>query len=172
MRWMWIDQIVHYEPDTRLVAVKNISLAEEHLHDHFPADGERDAQPVMPASLLIEGMAQTAGVLVGSVNRFREKVILAKITRAELACDAMPGQQLKYDASIERMDAAGASTVGIVSRREAGADAWIQIGRIDLMFSHIDQNMTGLKFPKENFVFSDNFRTILRSAGLAHLAEA
>ena len=125
----------------------------------------------MPASLIIEGMAQTAGVLVGSVNRFREKVILAKITRAELACEAMPGQQLKYDATIERMDSAGASTTGIVFRREAGADAWTEIGRIDLMFSHIDQNMAGVKFPKENFVFSENFRTILRSAGLAHLAD-
>ena len=39
------------------------------------------------------------------------------------------------------------------------------------MFSHIDQNMSGIEFPDENFVFSDNFRTILRAAGLSDLAD-
>ncbi len=167
---MWIDQIVQYETDRRLVAVKNVSLAEEHLHDHFAADVGLESQPVMPASLIIEGMAQTAGVLVGSVNRFREKVILAKVTRAEISYEVSPGQQLRYDAVIERMDAAGAATNGVIHCRKAGEDTWFAIGHIDLMFSHIDQNMAGVKFPEENFVFSDNFRTILRSAGLAHLA--
>ena len=38
------------------------------------------------------------------------------------------------------------------------------------MFSHLDNNLQGLEFPEENFVFSENFRTILRSAGLASLA--
>ncbi|MHC4652492.1 MAG: hotdog family protein, partial [Planctomycetota bacterium] len=62
---MWIDRIVELDPGQRLVAIKNVSLAEEHLHDHFPAQGDREALPVMPASLMIEGMAQTAGILVG-----------------------------------------------------------------------------------------------------------
>jgi len=174
MRWMWIDSIVEYEPDKRLVAVKNVSLAEEHLHDHFPAEGDRDALPVMPASLMIEGMAQTAGILVGAVNRFREKVILAKITTAEIDADVFPGQTIRYEAELERMDDRGASTAGIVRRldhrRGAEAAAWQTIGRIDLMFSHIDQNVSGIEFPEENFVFSDNLRTILRSAGLEDLA--
>ncbi|NTU73805.1 glycosyltransferase, partial [Candidatus Roizmanbacteria bacterium] len=42
----------------RAVAVKNVTLAEEHLHDHFPG------YPVMPESLMIEAMAQTAATLV------------------------------------------------------------------------------------------------------------
>ena len=78
MRWMWIDAITEYEPDKRLVAVKNVSLSEEHVHDHFAATEEDPAMPLMPNSLIVEGMAQTAGVLVGSVNAFREKVVLAK----------------------------------------------------------------------------------------------
>ena len=41
MRWMWIDRIVELVPRERMVAIKNISLAEEHLHDHFSADAER-----------------------------------------------------------------------------------------------------------------------------------
>ena len=89
-----------------MVAVKNVSLAEEHLHDHFPADAAGDALPIMPASLMIEGMAQTAGILVGSVNRFREKVILAKVVRAAFDRDVFPGQSIQYDASIDSMNCA------------------------------------------------------------------
>ena len=58
-------------------AIKNLTLAEEHLHDHFPG------YPVMPASLIIEGLAQTGGILVGEAGGFAEKVVLAKIPRAE-----------------------------------------------------------------------------------------
>ncbi|UCD75803.1 MAG: hypothetical protein JSV91_02575 [Phycisphaerales bacterium] len=183
---MWIDRIVGFEPEARLVAIKNVSLAEEHLHDHFPAAGGHDALPIMPASLMIEGMAQTAGILVGSVTGFKEKVILAKIVRAEIEKDVFPGQTIRYDARLEAIQAAGASTTGIVERRtyELGTASgdkrgentceswggWERIGRIDLMFSHIDQNLSGLQFPEENFVFSDNFRTVLRTAGLGNLA--
>jgi 3-hydroxyacyl-[acyl-carrier-protein] dehydratase len=176
MRWMWIDTIVEYEPDRRMVAVKNISLAEEHLHDHFPADEAHNARPIMPASLMIEGMAQTAGILVGSVNRFREKVILAKIALAEFDADVGPGQTIRYEATLDRIDEKGASTSGIVRRldhrRTEAEPRWETIGRINLMFSHVDRNVSGIEFPEENFVFSDNFRTILRSAGLHDLADA
>lgn len=72
MRWMWIDRVVELVPRERLVAVKHVSLAEEHLHDHFDAvtadDGSviRPAMPVMPMSLIVEGMAQTGGSSSGT----------------------------------------------------------------------------------------------------------
>jgi 3-hydroxyacyl-[acyl-carrier-protein] dehydratase len=166
MRWMWIDQIVEFVHAKRMVAIKNVSLAEDHLHDHFPATAAEAALPIMPASLMIEGMAQTAGILVGSVNDFQEKVILAKIVTARFDFDVFPGQTIRYEAILERMESAGASTSGIVKRlRHDGPNAgeWQIIGQVDLMFSHLDQNMAGLEFPEENFVFSENFKTILRS---------
>jgi 3-hydroxyacyl-[acyl-carrier-protein] dehydratase len=174
MRWMWIDRIVELRPRERLVAIKNVSLAEEHLHDHFPArsgGGGREARaavPVMPASLIIEGMAQTAGILVGHAEQFREKVILAKVGLAELERDATPGTTLRYTATIQQMDRAGASTQGIVELLDHASPAagFQQIGRIDLMFSHIDQNMAGLEFPEHNFVFGDSFKTLLRMSGV------
>ena len=171
MRWMWIDSIVGFEPERRMVAIKNVSLAEEHLHDHFEADGEHAAQPVFPASLMIEGMAQTAGILVGSVNRFREKVVLAKVLTATIETDVGPGHTIRYEAELERIDQNGASTHGRVSYRRSDQNDWRTIGRVDLLFSHLDNNRSGLAFPEENFVFSDNFRTILAAAGLDHLAE-
>lgn len=168
MRWMWIDQIVEFKPGQSMAAIKNVSMAEEHLHDHFAAQGQEHALPVMPGSLMIEGMAQTAGILVGSVNDFREKVILAKIITARFDADVFPGQTIRYEARLDRMESVGASTSGIVKRlRHTGtadeAGAWETIGQVDLMFSHLDQNISGLEFPEENFVFSENFRTILRT---------
>jgi len=170
MRWMWIDRVLELERGVRLVAIKNVSMAEEHLHDHFEQDAARGlpALPVMPSSLIIEGMAQTAGILVGHANDFKEKVVLAKIGKAELERDAAPGQTLRYTATIERMDPLGASTSGVVelfdhARPGAG---FVEIGRIDLMFSHVDHNLAGVAFPKHNFVFSDSFRTLLRTSGV------
>ncbi len=149
MRWIWIDRFVEFEPGVRALAIKNVSLAEEHLHDHWAA------YPVMPTSLMIEGMAQTAGILVGHARGFREKVVLAKITRAEVTELVVPGDQLRYEARIENISEGAASTSGIVTRNGT------EIGRIDLMFSHVDQNMAGRKFPEENFVFTDQFRQLL-----------
>lgn len=173
MRWMWIDRIVELKPGERLVAVKNVSLAEEHLHDHFSANAEHgeSALPVMPASLIIEGMAQTAGILVGHTGQFKEKVILAKINKAELLRDAGPGMTLRYTATMERFDPLGASTRGVVELMDHAHPAAVnggfgEIGRIDLMFSHIDQNMAGVEFPEHNFVFSESFRTLLRTSGI------
>jgi 3-hydroxyacyl-[acyl-carrier-protein] dehydratase len=172
MRWMWIDRVIELRPREKLVAVKNVSLAEEHLHDHFAADPARGlkAAPIMPMSLILEGMAQTAGILVGHAEDFREKVILAKVNRAELSRDATPGCTLRYTAVIERMDAIGASTKGTVELLDhAQPDrGWQSIGAIDLMFSHLDQNQGGAAgFPEHNFVFGEGFKTLLRTSGVA-----
>jgi 3-hydroxyacyl-[acyl-carrier-protein] dehydratase len=172
MRWLWIDRILELVPRQRLVAIKNVSLAEEHLHDHFAADGRgsvasRPALPVMPGSLIIEGMAQSGGILVGHAGGFRQKVVLAKINRAELTGDVFPGQTIRHTATIERLDEIGASTRGIVERLDPGSSApAMRIGEIDMMFSHLDQNMAGMEFPEHNFVFNDAFRTLLEISGI------
>ncbi len=125
----------------------------------------------MPASLLIEGMAQTAGILVGTVSRFREKVILAKVGKARFERDVFPGQTIRYEAHLEHFDPAGALTKGVILCLTHPGQEWQEIGQVELMFSHIDQNMSGIEFPEENFVFSENFRTILRAAGLSNLMD-
>ena len=166
MRWLWIDCITEHEEGKRLVAVKNVSLAEDVLHDHIV-----QGRTIMPFSLMIEGMAQTAGILVGSTSRFKEKVILAKIAKASLDCDVTAGDTIRYESTIDRLDHLGASTSGTIDRRVAGGEAWERIGRVELLFSHIDNNMAGTEFPEHNFVFSDNFKMILETAGLANLAD-
>jgi 3-hydroxyacyl-[acyl-carrier-protein] dehydratase len=122
----------------------------------------------MPASLIIEGMAQTAGILVGHAEGFREKVILAKVTRAQLDRDATPGTTLRYTATLVQQSPAGASTQGKVELLDHGrpGEGFCEIGRIDLVFSHLDNNMAGVEFPEHNFVFSESFRTLLRTSGI------
>ena len=124
--------------------------------------------PRFIASLPVESSAlvgrRLAGILVGHAEGFREKVILAKVSRCELELDALPGFTLRYTATIQQFDAAGASTLGTVDLLDPanpGAPAR-SVGSIDLMFSHIDNNMAGVEFPSHNFVFSDNFATLLR----------
>lgn len=171
MRWMWIDRVVELVPRQKLVAIKHVSLAEEHLHDHFPATTTRQALPVMPASLIVEGCAQTAGILVGHAEAFQEKVILAKVGKFEIDRDAFPGQTLRYAATIQQMDKVGAATTGTIELLEYSASGnesmAATIGRIELMFSHLDNNMSGEKFPDHNFVFGESFKTLLRSSGVA-----
>ncbi|MAY73245.1 MAG: beta-hydroxyacyl-ACP dehydratase [Phycisphaerae bacterium] len=166
MRWMWIDRIVELIPRERLVAVKNVSLAEEHLHDHFEADPEsgRSATPVMPASLIVEGMAQTAGILVGHAGSFKEKVILAKIGRATLEREATPGCVLRYTAQMKSLDARGASTTGLVEIASP-CGVFEEAGRIELIFSHLDRNIGGDVYPEHNFVFGDAFRDLIVNSG-------
>ena len=169
MRWMWIDRVVELEPGSRLVAIKNVSLAEEHLHDHFSADEHRPAMPVMPGCLILEGMAQSAGILVGHAHGFREKVVLAKVSKATLDRDAGPGMTLRYTATIERMDGMGASTKGVVELFDHASPSagFVQIGAIDMIFSHLDQNRgAATGFPEHNFVFGEQFKTLLRTSGV------
>lgn len=172
MRWMWIDRITEYQPGKRMVAIKGVSAVEDHIHEHFAADQHNHANPVMPASLIIEGMAQTAGILVGLTSGLREKVVLAKINRAEFFIELTPGMALRFTTEIERLDDSGAATRGTVQALdpEALADpqrpATRDLAAIDLMFSHIDRNMAGLAFPEHNFVFGDNVMTLLRTSGI------
>ena len=149
MRWIWIDKFLEFNPGKNAVALKNVTLAEEHVHDHFPGF------PMMPECLMIEAMAQTAGILVGQARNFEEKVILAKIKKAAFFDYVRPGDTITLHAEIESIAPEAASTSGQIRR---GEDL---IAKIDLMFSHIDKNMAGKKFPEENFVFTEMFSSLL-----------
>ena len=150
MRWIWIDKFIEFDSGKRAVAIKNVTLAEEHLHDHFPGFS------VMPECLCIEAMAQTAGILVGQANNFEEKVILAKIKKAVFFDYVRPGDTLKLEAIIETIVPEAASTSGKITCEDK------LIAEIDLMFSHIDKNIAGKEFPEENFVFTETFESLMQ----------
>ena len=155
MRWIWIDKFTEFTPRTSATALKNVSLAEEHLHDLFPAF------PIVPHSLIIEGMAQTAGILVGEARNFEEKVILAKIGRATFHRLVRPGETIAFAAKIDQLSEEGASCSGRVT---VGSEL---VAEIELMFSHIDQNLAGIEFPEHNFVFTEQFTELLKTYRLS-----
>src|SRR3954467_162888 len=155
MRWIWIDKFTEFTSRQSATAIKNISLAEEHLHDLYPAF------PIVPHSLIVEGMAQTAGILVGEARNFEEKVILAKIGKATFHRLVRPGETITFNAKIDQLNEQGASISGTVN---VGSE---RAAEIELMFSHIDQILAGIEFPEHNFVFTEQFTELLKTYRLS-----
>jgi len=140
MRWYWIDRFIEFESGRSAKAVKCVSLAEDYLHDHFPR------YPVLPNSLVIEGIAQTGGLLVCEHNQFTEKVILAKIPKAEFFCPAVPGDTLTYTATIEYLKAEGAAVTATSHKGE------VLQARVELVFAHLNAPWLGTFFSPETFL--------------------
>src|SRR6516225_10195477 len=101
MRWIWIDRFLEFESGKSAKAVKNLSLAEDYFAEHFPGC------PVMPAALMLEGLAQAGGILLGEANDFRERVVLAKIAWCRFTREALPGEQLTYEVELLHLRAEG-----------------------------------------------------------------
>lgn len=125
MRWLWIDRYEEFVRGRRAVATKAVSLAEDHLQEHFPG------VPVMPNSLVLEGLAQAAGLLVADALRFTRQVVLAKVGRAEFAFEALPGDVLRYEVELVECGADGSVCRGTSRvRDEVQCDA-------ELFFGHL-----------------------------------
>ena len=152
MRWYWVDKFIEFNSGVSAKAVKNVSLAEEHLHDHFPGF------PVMPGSLMIEGMAQTGGILLGEHNDFEHNVILAKVPKVEFHSWACPGDQLIYSATLEdARDEGGSVKVAATVEDRLVAEAeivFVHLSSDDPQLSRIDQ---------KNFVFRMNLLSQISS---------
>jgi 3-hydroxyacyl-[acyl-carrier-protein] dehydratase len=157
MRWIWIDRFVDFQPGKSARALKNLSLAEDHFVDHFPG------YPVMPAPLILEGLAQTGGILVGQINDFREKVVLAKVPWARFPREALAGEELVYDVTLLHHRPEGASVQGKVT---SGDNV---VAEAEIFFAYLDQSRSKQLFGEENFVFTGELKRIL---GLTKLMTA
>jgi 3-hydroxyacyl-[acyl-carrier-protein] dehydratase len=149
MRWIWIDRFVSFESGKSARAVKNLSLAEDHFADHFPG------YPIMPACLILEGLAQTGGILVGEAKQFQEKVVLAKVPRVVFHREALAGQTLTYEAEILVLRDEGAS---VAARALVGTEVLCEA---EIFFAHLDQNRSQQLFGDNNFVFGGEMRHLL-----------
>jgi len=155
MRWIWIDRFVEFDSGKSAKAVKNLSMAEDHFADHFPG------YPMMPVSLMIEGLAQTGGILAGEARAFREKVVLAKIPTAKFYRDVFAGVQLTYAVELIQCRDEGAAVIGRVLVGD------VLVGEAEIFFAHLDQARSQQLFGDHNFVFSGELKKIL---GLAKLS--
>lgn len=95
--FLWIDRVEELEPGVRCVAVKFVDPADPIFAGHFPA------KPILPGVLLIEAVAQTAGVMLGSVApqgaaRTGEGLaLLAAVNRFKFFKPVAPGQELRIE---------------------------------------------------------------------------
>jgi 3-hydroxyacyl-[acyl-carrier-protein] dehydratase len=126
MRWFWIERFLEFESGHRAVALKNVTLVEEQMDEYIPGC------PVMPASVILEGIAQTAGLLVAEHGDFKERVVLAKIGKAVFHFPAMAGDQLIYTATVQAFQPDGA-----ICHCQSHVGGRLQ-GEADLMFAHLD----------------------------------
>lgn len=103
MRWFWIDRYTEFVCGSHAVAKKNVSLAEEHMHDHMIG------YPIMPNSLVAEGIAQAGGLLVSEQYGFSELVVLGKLAKAKFYSCVRAGDVLTYRVNIDSVRDSGAA---------------------------------------------------------------
>ncbi len=175
MRWLWIDDILAFERGREIVTLRGVRPGDAPLPHHFAATdapdrgairGAGSACPVMPASLIIEGCAQSGGILIGEMLGFRERVILAKISRAEFDLDAPAPCTLRYRTVLVQLGETGASTESEIARQTPGASEWRPAGRVSLMFSRLDRVAPQAAHGTSSVVFGAVFRELLQRAGI------
>ena len=94
--FLLVDRILELEPGKRVVGIKNVTYNEEFFQGHFPG------QPVMPGVLVLEAMAQVAGIaLLGMVaDREKKLLYLSGVDRCRFRRPVVPGDQLRIEAEI------------------------------------------------------------------------
>ena len=103
--FLWIDRVEELDPGVRCVAVKFVDPALPIFSGHFPA------KPILPGVLLIEAVAQTAGVMLGSAAQVEsektpgEVALLAAVNRFKFLKPVTPGQELRIET--KKLTAAG-----------------------------------------------------------------
>lgn len=97
MRFALIDKITRLQRGESVTAVKNLSLAEEYLADHFPGF------PVMPGVLMLEAMVQAGAWLMRYTEEFKYSTVLLKQARAVRFNNfVLPGQTLTVTATVQK----------------------------------------------------------------------
>jgi 3-hydroxyacyl-[acyl-carrier-protein] dehydratase len=122
-----LDRITSWEPGRRGAAVKNVALSEDYFDDHFPL------KPIMPGVLMLEGMAQLAGLLLEEGVRRDSgrnlKALMSIVEKAKFRSPARPGDTLEYTAEVISINEAGGKVAAQTHR------AGERIAECSLVFS-------------------------------------
>ncbi|MEM9417647.1 MAG: beta-hydroxyacyl-ACP dehydratase [Planctomycetota bacterium] len=97
MRFTLIDKVLEQD-DQRLVAIKNVTAAEEYLGDHFPGF------PVLPGVMMLETMTQAARLLARSLDGppTSGNLVIAEVRNLRYAAMVRPGQTLKVEVTLRK----------------------------------------------------------------------
>jgi 3-hydroxyacyl-[acyl-carrier-protein] dehydratase len=97
--FLLVDRIIEMEPGKRIVGIKNVTYNEPFFPGHFPG------RPIMPGVLIVEAMAQTAGILVFSSvpqEQFKTPVYFLGIDNVRFRKPVIPGDQLRLELEITK----------------------------------------------------------------------
>ena len=104
-----------------------MALSEDFFDDHFPL------MPIMPGVLMLEGLAEIAGLLLEETVRQQQgrnvKALLSLVERAKFRDFVKPGDQLHYRASLESVNEAGGLMKGLIQVGER------KVGEASLVFT-------------------------------------
>lgn len=96
--FLFVDKIIEMEEDKRIVGIKNVTINDQFFVGHFPE------RPVMPGVLIIEAMAQTAGVLMLKKKENMGKLAyLMSIDKVKLRRPIVPGDQLRLEVEVSKL---------------------------------------------------------------------
>lgn len=119
MKFQLIDAVVEQTAD-RIVAIKQVSLAEEYLADHFPAF------PVLPGVMMIEAMVQAARMMLTAQNPQLSRLVLGEVRALKFGNMVRPGQTLVVEVQLQKANddgsftCRGVGTVGAVHGATSG----------------------------------------------------
>ena len=107
---LMVDRILDFTEDS-IIGIKNVTFNEPHFTGHFPGF------PVMPGVMIIEAMAQVAGILVSKVApHTRGKLMfLASVEEAKFRRPVMPGDQLRIEMKLSRLKMTVAKMHGVAT---------------------------------------------------------
>lgn len=111
MRHYHLDRLLSLEPGARAVGVRAVSLADDVFTDHFPGN------PVLPGVYILEGLAQTAGLLLWETSGRSRIALMNSVDRAKFTAFARPGDVVQLTIEIESLEervarVRGTATVG------------------------------------------------------------
>ena len=97
--FLLVDRVTEFEPNKRIVGIKNVTINEPFFQGHFPG------HPVMPGVLVIEALAQTGGILTQLSHQTGAEgklFYLVKIDNAKFSKMVVPGDQLVLQVELKR----------------------------------------------------------------------
>ena len=89
--FLLVDRILELEPGKRIIGIKNVTYNEPFFQGHWPG------RPIMPGVLIIEALAQTAGVLIAQGSTKARHALLASIDGVKFRRPVVPGDQLRLE---------------------------------------------------------------------------